>query len=135
MLIHHEGMPVTDGRCMPYRCTAGKLTIGVGRNLDDRGISEEEAFYLLDNDIADCVTDLQSHLSWFNRLDDVRKAVLVDMCFNLGINRLIGFENMLMATKYGEWDKAADEMLDSRWADQVGSRATELATMMRTGEF
>jgi len=103
MLIHHEGMPVTHGRCMPYRCTAGKLTIGVGRNLDDRGISEEEAFYLLDNDIADCVTDLQSHLSWFNRLDDVRKAVLVDMCFNLGIGRMMKFENMLAAAKHGEW--------------------------------
>jgi lysozyme len=89
---------------------------------------------MLDNDIAECVIDLSANLSWFGRLDEVRRDVLIDMCFNLGITRLLGFRRMLAACKNEDWTWAANEMLASKWAKQVGKRAYELADMMLTGE-
>lgn len=126
LITHHEGV-----RLKPYKCTAGKLTIGVGRNLDDNGITHGEAMLLLDNDIRRCKLELQHHLSWFNGLDHDRQAALIDMCFNLGISRLMKFHNMLQALKHREWSRAADEALDSRWAEQVGNRAKEIADILR----
>ena len=134
-LIHHEGMPTKNGRCYLYDCPAGKKTIGVGRNVEDRGISTDEAFVLLDNDIADCITDLQCNMSFFAGLDDVRKAVLINMCYNLGISRLMKFKNTIAAIKDRNWNEAAIEMVNSNWADQVGVRAKELSRMMATGEW
>lgn len=127
-LIHHEGL-----RLKPYRCSAGKLTIGVGRNLEDVGISREEAMRLLDNDIGRCRGELADSVPAYLRLDETRKNVLIDMCFNLGIAGLLEFENMLAAVEAGDYDKAADEMLNSKWAGQVGKRADTLAEMMRRG--
>jgi lysozyme len=89
---------------------------------------------MLDNDIAECVIDLHANLSWFGRLDEVRRDVLIDMCFNLGIGRLLGFRNMLDACRRESWLEAANEMMNSKWARQVGNRAQELAEMMETGE-
>ena len=129
LIIHHEGMELK-----PYKCTAGKLTIGAGRNLEDNGITHEEALYLLDNDIKRCRLELQHHLSWFNGLNQARQAALIDMAYNLGISRLLGFHNMLTAMKHSEWERAANEALDSRWAKQVGNRAVEIADMIRKGE-
>ena len=124
-LVVHEGLKLT-----PYQCTAGKLTIGVGRNIEDLGITEQEAMMLLDNDIERVRHELQSNFSWFSGLTEARKNVLIDMCFNLGISRLKGFKNALAAMESGSWDVAAKEMLSSRWADQVGQRATRLADAM-----
>lgn len=124
-LVVHEGLKLT-----PYQCTAGKLTIGVGRNIEDLGITEQEAMMLLDNDIERVRHELQSNFSWFSGLTEARKNVLIDMCFNLGISRLKGFKNALAAMESGLWDVAAKEMLSSRWADQVGQRATRLADAM-----
>lgn len=129
MLIHHEGL-----RLKPYKCTAGKLTIGVGRNLDDRGITQEEAMNMLENDIDDCRIELQHNISWFNRLDPTRKDALLDMCFNLGISGLMKFNNMLTAMKHEDWEAAYVEALDSRWADQVGQRAIDIAGMILIGD-
>jgi lysozyme len=128
-LIQHEGL-----RLKPYRCSAGKLTIGVGRNIDDVGITEEEAMVLLGNDISRVIAELDQNIPAFYGLNEIRKRVLVDMGFNLGINRLIKFRRMLAALEASDWNQAAVEMMDSRWARQVGKRAERLKLMMETGE-
>jgi len=129
-LVRHEGL-----RLKPYRCTAGKLTIGIGRNLDDCGISQSEAYVMLINDIMNCEKQLQSKIpDIYNGLDEVRKSVLLNMCFNLGISGLLGFKNTLEFTKAGDWERAANNMLVSRWAKQVGRRAIELSELMRKGK-
>jgi lysozyme len=125
----HEGE-----RLKPYRCTAGKLTIGVGRNLDDRGISAAESAYLLGNDIDHHWRELVKALPWVEQLDEVRQRVLLDMAFNLGIGGLLGFKNTLATIKGGNYRKAGEMMLDSKWAGQVGQRADRLAVMMATGK-
>ena len=130
MLVDHEGM-----RRKPYRCTAGKLTIGVGRNLDDRGISPDEAMYMLANDIKDSRRELSAAFPWFDKLDEVRQAVLIDMCVNLGLSRLHGFRNTLALIGVGKYEAAAQEMLNSKWAEQVGRRAQRLSRMMATGRW
>ena len=127
-LILHEGL-----RLKPYRCTAGKLTIGVGRNLDDRGISHHEAMMLLRNDIEEVAGQLERH-SWYVALGPVRRKVLIDMAFNLGMAGLMGFKRMIEALKRGDYERAADEMINSRWYGQVGERGRRLERMMRTGE-
>lgn len=129
-LIDHEGLEL-----FPYKCTAEKLTIGVGRNLDDRGISEDEAKYLLENDIAIVERELLERQPMVSMLDSVRQRVLVDMGFNLGLPTLMKFQNMWDAIEDENWEEAAEQMLDSRWARQVGRRATRLADAMATGEW
>lgn len=129
-LIEHEGMEL-----MPYRCTAEKLTIGVGRNIEDRGISEDEARYLLANDIAIVEEEILKRQPMVATLDSVRQRVLVDMAFNLGMPTLMKFQNMWDAIEEEDWDEAAAQMLDSRWARQVGRRAERLADAMRTGDW
>ena len=124
----HEGVEYRA-----YEDTQGILTIGVGRNLEDRGLSEDEVDYLLNNDIKICVKELKGSFDWYDDLDDIRKRVLVDMMFNLGMPRLKGFVKMLEAIEAGAWEAAAEEMLDSTWARQVGSRADRLSEMMETG--
>lgn len=129
-LLKHEGL-----RLKPYRCSAGKLTIGVGRNLEDRGITKDEAVMMLDNDIRLCEEQLISRIgSVYKGLDEVRKSVLINMCFNLGIGGLLEFKNTLAFISCGDWERAANNMLVSRWAKQVGRRAIELAEMMRKGQ-
>ncbi len=128
LLITHEGL-----RLKPYRDTVGKLTIGVGRNLDDVGITEEEALYLLKNDIRRTINFLSAVLPFWYRLSETRKIALIDMCFNLGGRRFMGFRKMRRALEEGDYERAAEEMLDSKWAGQVGRRAEELAEMMRKG--
>lgn len=124
----HEGE-----RLKPYRCTAGKLTIGVGRNLEDRGITTEESAYLLNNDIDREWKALTQNLPWVAGLNEVRQRVLLDMSFNLGIAGLLKFKNTLATIQRGEYAKASEMMLDSLWARQVGQRAQRLSRMMRTG--
>lgn len=129
-LIRHEGV-----RLKPYRCTAGKLTIGVGRNLDDVGISKEEALYLLDNDIAKAESTLLQALPWVKDLDEQRRNVLINMTFNMGIDGLLGFKNTLSLIQAKRYEEAAKNMLQSKWAMQVGNRAVYLAKVMDTGEL
>lgn len=124
----HEGL-----RLKPYRCTAGKLTIGIGRNLDDVGISKDEADMLLKNDIEKVIGQLSNSLPWYKNLNKIRQRVLIDMAFNLGIAGLLKFKNTLGHIQAGRWPEAAKGMLASRWAKQVGRRAERLATMMQTG--
>lgn len=127
-LILDEGL-----RLKPYRDSVGKLTIGVGRNLSDVGISMHEAMLLLDNDVDAVEDDLDQRLPWWRGLSEARQLVLANMCFNLGIGRLMGFKNTLAAIKVSDYAAAADGMLASKWAGQVGKRAHRLAKMMREG--
>lgn len=128
MLIRHEGLETKL-----YTCSAGKLTIGVGRNLEDNGITEEEALYLMRNDIERVTMELIDRFPLVRDLDSDRFYVLVNMAFNLGIPRLATFKKMWLALERHDWAEAAEEMLDSRWHQQVGSRARELAGIMRAG--
>jgi Phage-related lysozyme (muraminidase) len=129
-LIDHEGL-----KLKPYECTAGKLTIGVGRNLEDRGISDDEAEYLLHNDIEIVERELLEAQPLVSMLDAVRQRVLVDMGFNLGTPTLMKFQKMWDAVEDEDWEEASAQMLDSRWAKQVGRRAVRLADAMKTGEW
>jgi lysozyme len=118
----------------PYKCSAGKLTIGVGRNIEDNGISEDEIEYLLNNDIRYCVGDLKSNFDFYNKLDGTRKRVLINMCFNLGITRLLKFKKFIRALEDGDYETASVEMMDSLWAKQVGPRAERLRDLMKYGQ-
>ena len=125
----HEGE-----RLRPYRCTAGKLTIGVGRNLEDRGITAEESAMLLSNDISREERELLAALPWVAKLSEVRQRVLLDMTFNLGLQGLLAFKRTLAAIQAGQYQQAAGMMLESLWARQVGQRAQRLSEMMATGQ-
>ena len=127
-LIRDEGL-----RLKPYYDSVGKLTIGIGRNLDDNGISEAEALVMLRNDIANSQRELE-RFGWFRQLDSRRKDAILNMHFNLGLPRLLSFKKMIAALEQGKWDKAADEALNSRWAEQVGERAVRISSIIRHGE-
>ncbi|OJT01555.1 glycoside hydrolase family protein [Marinobacter nauticus] len=127
-LERHEGL-----RLKPYRDTVGKLTVGYGRNLDDVGITPEEAELMLDNDIDAAEKHLLT-VDEYNGLDPIRQAVICNMCFNLGFYGLMAFRKMWKAIARKDYTEASKQMLDSRWARQVGYRAQELAEIMRTGE-
>lgn len=122
----HEGL-----RLKPYHCTAGKLTIGYGRNLEDVGIDVEEAEFMLRKDLSRVENECLHAFPWFADLPEQRKDVILNMCFNLGLAGLKKFKKFLKAVEMGNYDTAANEMLDSLWAKQVKSRALELAQMMR----
>lgn len=118
-----------------YTDTVGKITGGIGRNLSDREFSEDEIALMLKNDIAIVEQELDRVLPWWRGMCDARQNVLANLCFNMGINRLLGFKNALTAMQAAKYDKAADEMLDSTWARQVSNRAMRLAAVMRKGEL
>lgn len=127
-LIRDEGL-----RLKPYRCPAGKLTIGVGRNLDDTGITELEAEMLLAYDIERFSYQLDRTISWWRQLDEVRQRVILNMAFNMGTAKLMEFAITLANVRAGRYKEAAAGMRNSRWAKQVGARAERLAVMMETG--
>ena len=150
-LIAHEGL-----RLQVYQDTLGIDTIGIGRNLEDRGITKEEmdwmdipnmdaiyeygiteadAMYLAQNDVQIVEEELVRSHPCVEELDAVRQLVLVDMAFNMGVPRLSKFKKMWAAIHENKFDVAAKEMLDSRWAIQVKSRSTKLAHAMHHGEF
>ncbi len=129
LLITNEGL-----RLRPYRDTVGKLTIGIGRNLDDVGITEDEAMYLLENDIKRAIQDLQSIFVNFNDYEPHVQAVLVDMIFNLGKPRFLTFKKFIRAIKDGDLQTAAKEMMDSKWARQVKNRAERDRRILLGGE-
>jgi len=150
-LIDHEGMVLTV-----YKDSLGIDTIGIGRNLKDRGISREEldyldipnmevvyehgiseadARYLALNDIAIVENELCRVHNCVENLDSVRQLILMDMAFNMGVPRLCKFVKMWNAIHEEKWESASREMLDSKWARQVGRRAKILSDAMASGEF
>ena len=127
-LVDHEGLELH-----PYEDSLGILTIGVGRNLEERGISEDEAFYLLGNDIEIIWDELIKQHPIVEDLDDHRQMILLDMAFNMGVPRLGKFKKMWAAIEDGDMIEASKQALDSRWADQVGRRAERLAERLTSG--
>ena len=133
MLRKHEGVEK-----YAYKCTADKVTIGVGRNIDkssSMGLSDDEIDYLLSNDIKRVSAELIRAFPWYSELDEVRKDAMIDMCFNMGLPRLSKFKNSLAAMANGDYDIAALEFLDSNWAKQVGNRSITITDMIRSGEY
>lgn len=127
LLILHEGL-----KLKVYKDTLGIETIGVGRNLRDKGISIVTAMQMLNEDLDECIADLAT-FEWWDEVDPVRQMVLIDMRFNLGPSRFRGFKNTLKCVADGRYSDAAKSMLASKWAKQVKSRAIRLARMMETG--
>ena len=146
-LILHEGV-----RLKPYRCSKNKLTIGVGRNLQDNplsieekeflhradvtnGITKEEALYLLKNDIKKHLTECHKNIPFFYELSDERQYALLDMCFNLGIRGLLKFKKMLYCLSIGDCKGASKECLNSQYAKEVGIRAVRIARLLQDDEW
>lgn len=127
-LLNEEGY-----KQFPYVDTTGHETIAIGRNLAVVGISLDEALYLLDNDISRCEKDLWHYAPWYGSLDDVRKSVVLDMCFEMGINGVLEFREMITYLSSRSFKQASDAMLASLWAKQVPSRAQNLALIIETG--
>lgn len=129
-LKRHEGL-----KLKPYYCPAGKLTIGVGRNLDDVGINDEEADILLEHDIEDLGRRMAGHPD-IPPMDDIGPAryyALMNMGFQMGFTGLLNFQNMLKALREKDWERAKTEALDSQWAKQTPNRAEEVAEILATG--
>jgi lysozyme len=120
-------------RAKPYQCSAGKLTIGVGWNLDDNGLPDDIIEQLFDISIANAENDAKSLFGNYSDLSPARQRVVINMAFNLGRKRLSGFKKMIAAVESGDWQEATEQMLDSRWSHQVGKRSWRLADMMRDG--
>ncbi|MBQ6409756.1 glycoside hydrolase family protein [Candidatus Saccharibacteria bacterium] len=119
---------------LPYKDSTGHLTVGYGHNLEN-GITLKMAEFILKCDIETAERAVKDKFAWYFKLNDARQFVLIDMAFNMGIARLCTFKKMLAAVERGDYTTAAKEMLDSRWALQVKTRAVKLAEMMKTGEY
>jgi len=144
--VLHEGCEL-----MPYRCPAGYLTIGVGRNLETNpltaeeqkvcgdwrhGITKNAAYYLLRNDIERAKRDCNKAIPFFDVLDKERRYCLIDMCFQMGKDGLLGFKKMLRAMGVGNWEEAYKECLDSDYArEDSPKRARRIANTIKTGRF
>ncbi len=120
LLIKHENL-----KLKPYKDTKGILTIGVGRNLEDNGISEDEAMYLLENDIKIVEQELKDIFPNFDKLPENVRLVLIDMIFNLGKPRFMKFRHMIEAVKNRDWGAMIKEMKNSKWCEQVKSRCMD----------
>ncbi len=121
-----------------YRDHLGYLTIGIGRLIDERkggGITKAEALYLLRNDIKKRKLELDHWIPWWETLNSTRRAVLLSMSFQMGVDGLLGFKNTLKAVKKGDWKKAANGMRSSRWARQTPGRAERMSKAMESGAF
>lgn len=119
---------------LPYKCPSGHLTVGYGHNLEEP-MAKETALALLEKDAGLAQQDVQKFCPAWTKLDEARQFVLVDMAFNMGINKLATFKKTLAAVGRGDYSAAAREMLNSRWATQVGRRAKILSKIMETGEY
>jgi len=124
-LVEDEGLMLK-----PYTRIAGKLTIGVGRNIEDRGLTEAEAMFLLSTDIEIVLQELGKNLPWFESAPEAVRMVLANMCFNMGITRLLTFQETLAYLERGEYFEASLEILNSLWAKQVGTRAERLSRLI-----
>lgn len=133
-LMADEGSgPMKGGRHLVYRCSAGYWSLGYGRNVEGRGLSPEEARYLLDNDIAECVADLAT-CPWFGALDPVRQRALVNMRYQLGPAGFRSFTQMIAALAAGDLVAAARHARDSKWArTDSPARARRVTAMLETG--
>jgi len=133
LLRLHEGV-----KSHAYKCTANKITVGVGRNIDPEGglgLSDDEIDYLLTNDVNRVIKELGKAFPWFSSLDEARRDAMIDICFNLGMPRLKGFAKALSAMASEDYETAAYEFSDSAWYKQVGKRAQTIVDMIRFGKY
>lgn len=148
-----QRLMVNEGcKLKSYRDTVGKLTIGIGRNLDDNPltieeqchighncrtlfISNDQAAYLCRNDLKKVRADLDKHLPWWCDLNPDRQYVMIDLCFNMGVKTLLTFKRTLDSIARGYYVRAAEQLLQSKYAKQVGIRARRNAYALRTGEY
>lgn len=130
LLTLHEGV-----RQFPYEDSVGKLTIGIGFNLDDVGLFPEEMAFILANRIRRAEEEVERVFPWYHELDEVRQAVIIDMAYNMGLTTLSKFKRTLGSVAQGEYELASKQMLESKWARQVKGRAVRLAKMMETGQW
>lgn len=122
----HEGT-----RHFPYYDTVGKLTIGIGHNLTDCGLPDEIIQALFEYDVRKATKELSDRLYWFDAQPEEAKLVLIDMCF-MGIGSLLTFKNMLEHIKNGQYKLASEDMLNSKWAKQVGQRSIDLSEILKS---
>lgn len=125
-LIQHEGI-----RLRLYADTRGKLTIGVGHNIQDRGLTYAQVVQILNDDVVIAETELDKAFPWAKTLDQTRRDVFIELSFNMGLPVLLEFTNMLAAANRKDWPSAADALLQSAWAAQVGARAVTLSNLLR----
>ena len=118
MLVRHEGLV-----CHLYQCKADKTSIGVGRNLSDVGISEDEAMYLLNNDIKRTTEDLDKNYGAWITFPLEARMVCIDLVFNLGITGFMKFKKTRQLMELGMWLEASEELLDSKYHIQLPSRS------------
>lgn len=128
-IIRHEG-----ARLDMYQDTLGIWTVGVGHNIQEKGISQAVMELMLEEDLAEAVSELKRSVSFFSKMPEQVQEALVNLAFNMGIPRLMQFKKTLAYLRDGNFEAAADELLDSRYAEQVGRRADEVADMIRTAE-
>lgn len=133
LIKQDEGTKKKNGKHIPYKCSAGILTIGYGRNLE-KGISDQAAEFLFQEDMAE-VRGQCVKFPWFRDLTEARQAVIENMVFNLGLGTFLEFKNTIALIENKKYEEASTNMLKSKWATQVGPRAERLALMMKTGEF
>lgn len=129
-IMRHEGF-----RARPYADTMGKMTIGYGRNLTADGIAEDEAEFMLKNDIEEATLATNRAFPWILGLDEVRQSVLIEMIFQLGLHGVLNFSKMIAAIRIKDYNTAAKEMLNSNWHTQTPARCEELANLMLTGDI
>ena len=131
LLIKHENIknkPYDDATGKELKqgdAIKGKITIGVGRNIQDNGLSEDEIIYLLSNDIERCITELKTIFPNFDELPKNIRMALIDMNFNLGKSRFLTFKKMIQAVKNRNWKQMIKEMKDSHWCEQLPNRCKD----------
>lgn len=125
--------PMLHGRHVPYTDSVGVLTIGYGRAIGRIGITEDEAELLLEHDVDRVIRDLDFACSWWRKLDEARQGALAELCFQLGLDGLLGFRRMLDALRTSDYAAAGAELLASKYAVQVAGRAHRIATVFATG--
>lgn len=133
LLLRSELKRDEGERLRLYKCSSGKFTIGIGRNIEDNGISKDESDLMFANDVARVEKEARTVFMRWDMFSDARQRAFLNMLF-MGLTRFRTFENMIDAAICGEWDRAADEALDSLWARQVGDRAKRVANMLRSGK-
>jgi len=126
-LIVHEGLSLKI-----YTDTAGKVSVGVGHNLTDKGLTQSQVMSILQTDISDTLNLLQAHFPWFGVLDDVRQRAIADLTFDL-MEKMLEFKKMIAAIQMQDWAGAHDELLNSAFAHEAPNRAKDLSIMLLTG--
>ena len=132
-IIKHEGTEKKGDRHIVYQCSSKRWTLGYGRNVQDRGISEAEALYLLENDIWECFKDLQTIFPEWEQLSHNCRTVLLDMRFQLGATGFRGFKRLIQAIRTGDIEKAIQSIKESLYYKQVPNRANDNINLLREG--